>query len=188
MSDTQIPRVGRAGAGQEQPAFEDFFVRTRDRVLRSALAASGGQHDVEDAVAEAYARALARWADVATHPAPEAWVMRTAINLLHDRHRSRERFIRAYPRLVTDEPREDPVMSIDPVVLAAIRRLPARQREVLALRVLMDLSAETTGQALGISTQSVGTHLHRALVALRCTFNSAGDTSTTDISQGRNEQ
>ncbi len=178
MTGTDLPR-GLHGIGQqEESSFEDFFVCTRDRVLRAALAASGGELDVEDAVAEAYTRALARWTDVSTHPAPEAWVMRTALNLLHDRHRHRQRVVRAYPHLVRDEIHVDPVMSVDPTVLAAIRQLPTRQREVLALRILMDLSAERTAQALGISSQSVGTHLHRALAALRRTFDSAG-TSTS---------
>ena len=167
---------GPGPTGQE--AFEAFFARTRDRVLQSTLAAFGGEYDTEDAVAEAYARALARWADVSAHAAPEAWVMRTAVNLLRDRHRGRLRALRSFPRLVSDGVVEAPVAGIDPVVLAAIRRLPARQREVLALRVLLDLSAESTASALGISAQSVGTHLHRALAALRRTFASAGSSPT----------
>lgn len=179
MTGTDFPRRLEATEQSAEAAFEAFFVRTRDRVLRSALAASGGEHDVEDAVAEAYARSFARWSDVSTHPAPEAWVMRTAINLLHDRRRRSDRAVRTFPRLVRGDGYVDPMTSVDPTVLAAIRELPTRQREVLALRVLMDLSADTTARTLGISTQSVGTHLHRALAALRRTLDSAGTSPST---------
>jgi RNA polymerase sigma-70 factor (ECF subfamily) len=172
---------GPAHPGAE--SFEAFFLRTRDRVLRSALATSGGEYDIEDAVAEAYARALARWSEVSVHPAPEAWVMRTAVNLLRDRHRRGERAVRVFPRLVTGDALPVQGETVDPAVMAAIRKLPTRQREVLAMRVLMDLSAETTASALGISTQSVGTHLHRALVALRRTFDSAGSSPVTHNDQ-----
>lgn len=174
MSGADSPGELSLVGQREVESFESFFLRTRDRVLRSALAASGGEGDVEDAVAEAYARALERWVEVSEHPAPQAWVMRTAVNLLHDRRRHRDRAVRAYPRLVSTDSYETRVPAVDPAVSAAIRRLPTRQREVLALRILMDLSADTTAEVLGISSQSVGTHLHRALAALRRTLDSAG--------------
>ena len=173
MTLTTTPGPDGASGRREHEPFEAFFLRTRDRVLRSAQAVAGGDHDVEDAVAEAFARALARWADVSAHPAPGAWVMRTAVNLLRDRHRSRVRSLRILPRMAADQVVAAPAAPVDPTVLAAIRRLPERQREVLALRVLMDLSAESTAQALGISAQSVGTHLHRALATLRRTLSPA---------------
>lgn len=51
-------------------------------------------------------------------------------------------------------------------VLAALRALPTRQREVLALRYYLDLSEAEIAQSLGISTGSVKTHAHRGLAAL----------------------
>lgn len=57
--------------------------------------------------------------------------------------------------------------SVDPALLEAVRSLPERQREVVALRVLLDLSAEQTAEVLGIDPGTVGTHLRRALAGLR---------------------
>jgi RNA polymerase sigma factor (sigma-70 family) len=51
-------------------------------------------------------------------------------------------------------------------VLAALRTLPDRQREVLALRYYMDLSEAEIAVTLGISPGSVKTHAHRGLAAL----------------------
>ena len=52
-------------------------------------------------------------------------------------------------------------------LLAALGRLPRRQREVLTLRYYADLSEAQIADALSISTGSVKAHAHRGLTALR---------------------
>jgi RNA polymerase sigma factor (sigma-70 family) len=52
-------------------------------------------------------------------------------------------------------------------VLTALRRLPARQREVIVLRVFLDLDIDTTARQLGIAPGTVRAHLSRAMTALR---------------------
>ncbi len=54
----------------------------------------------------------------------------------------------------------------DDRVLAALRSLPDRQREVLALRYYLDLSEAEIAATLGISAGSVKTHAHRGLATL----------------------
>ena len=51
-------------------------------------------------------------------------------------------------------------------VLAALRALPDRQRECLALRYYLELSEAEIAAALGISAGSVKTHTHRGIAAL----------------------
>jgi RNA polymerase sigma factor (sigma-70 family) len=51
-------------------------------------------------------------------------------------------------------------------VMAALRRLPSRQREALVLRFYLDLSAEEAGTAMGIGPSSVRSATHRALASL----------------------
>jgi len=48
-----------------------------------------------------------------------------------------------------------------------LRRLPARQRQVLALRLILDLDTSGTAQVLGITPNTVMAHMTRALAALR---------------------
>ena len=52
-------------------------------------------------------------------------------------------------------------------VLAVVRRLPRRQRDCLALRYLLELSVAEIADTLGLSPNSVKTHLKRGLAALR---------------------
>jgi RNA polymerase sigma-70 factor (sigma-E family) len=51
-------------------------------------------------------------------------------------------------------------------VLAALRKLPTRQRECLMLRYYLDLSEADIAATLGISAGSVKTHTHRGMAAL----------------------
>jgi RNA polymerase sigma factor (sigma-70 family) len=50
--------------------------------------------------------------------------------------------------------------------VAAVRRLPRRQREVLALRYFADLPEHETAQAMGVSHGTVKSTTARALAAL----------------------
>lgn len=52
-------------------------------------------------------------------------------------------------------------------LVEGLRRLPRRQREVVALRYLADVSEAETARLLGCSTGTVKTHAHRGLAALR---------------------
>ena len=147
--------------------FEVFYAASKDRVLRAVVASTGDAHDAEDCTAEAFARAYSHWEDVRGRAAPAAWVVRTAVNLHIDRHRHHQRTVRLLPALAEDDHVSAPPLPIDPNLLRALRALPQRQRQVVALRVLLGLSGEQAAVELGISAGSVGTHLHRALTALR---------------------
>lgn len=48
--------------------------------LRTVLISVGDRDKAQDLVAEAFARACASWRKVSRHPAPAAWVVRTALN------------------------------------------------------------------------------------------------------------
>lgn len=150
-----------------EDAFEAFYGGSKDRVLRAVIASTGDAHDAEDCTAEAFARAYSRWAEVRGCRSPAAWVVRTAVNLHIDRYRRHQNTLRLLPALAGDEVAAEPPPPLDPALLGALTSLPERQRQVVALRVLLGLSGEETALELGISAGSVGTHLHRALGALR---------------------
>jgi RNA polymerase sigma-70 factor (ECF subfamily) len=144
--------------------FEAFYAESRDPVYRAVVLATRRPDRAEEAVAEAFARALARWGDVSHHPNPRAWVIRTALNQFVSGWRIWHREAREMPDVmaVPDETR-----SLDPFLLRHLWRLPRRQREVVACRVLLDLDTRQTAEALGMAGGTVGVHLGRALATLR---------------------
>lgn len=150
--------------------FGEFYAARKDAVLRAVLAATGNRSGAEDAVAEAFTRAYARWEHVAAHPSPTGWVIRTALNAYRSwwRRLRRERPSDsvAGPQQQTEQwlPGSE-VLDLD--LRRLVADLPRRQREVVALRVLANLSAQEVGAVLGIETATVHVHLHRALQALR---------------------
>jgi RNA polymerase sigma-70 factor (ECF subfamily) len=152
--------------------FDEFYRGARNRCYRAILASIGDSDAAAEAMAEAMVRALARWDRLSSHPNPEAWVVRTAVNV----HRS---WWRRWRRSLTLRPDRDAVPDVaapfDEDLLGALRDLPRRQREVVALRVLLDLSTNDTAAELKIAPGTVTAHLHRALEHLRRALNSAGD-------------
>ena len=56
---------------------------------------------------------------------------------------------------------------VDPQIMAALMRLPARQRQVVALRLILDMDTARTSAVLGIAPGTVMAHLGRAMAALR---------------------
>ncbi len=56
---------------------------------------------------------------------------------------------------------------IDPRIMASLMRLPARQRQVVALRLILDLDTGSTAEVLGIAPGTVMSHLGRAIAELR---------------------
>ena len=156
--------------GTRRLDFAEFYRRSRDDCLRTVLISLGDQDTAQELVAEAFARACASWRTVSRHPAPAAWVVRTALNMNISRWRRRRREVAVPdPSVVADLPANDGVAnsSVDPRIMAALMRLPVRQRQVVALRLLLDLDTRGTAEVLGIAPNTVMAHMAHALAALR---------------------
>jgi RNA polymerase sigma-70 factor (sigma-E family) len=150
---------------RDETGFVEFFQESWDPCLRAVAAITGDMLRAEDQVAEAFARAWGSWRKVSRHPAPRAWVVRTALNAGASWWRRRARELPLVDHDVAAP--GSPGAGLDAAVLTALRRLPVRQREVIVLRVFLDLDVETTARQLGIAPGTVRAHLARAVAALR---------------------
>jgi RNA polymerase sigma-70 factor (sigma-E family) len=158
----------KRGVEQGPGEFAEFYLTSRDGCLRAVYASVGDHSLAEELVAEAFARAWASWRKVHRHPAPQAWVVRTALNTHVSWWRRRRREVAWNGQDVASTvAAADAVTLLDEQVLAALRGLPTRQREVIALRVFLDLDTETTARTLGIAPGTVTAHLSRAVATLR---------------------
>ena len=156
--------------GTQRPDFAEFYRTARDECLRTVLVSVGDLDTAQELVAEAFARACASWRTVGRHPAPAAWVVRTALNANVSRWRRRRREISVPdPGMVADLPALSAASAgpVDPRIMAALMRLPVRQRQVVALRLILDLDTSGTADMLGITPNTVMAHMARALAALR---------------------
>jgi RNA polymerase sigma-70 factor (sigma-E family) len=140
-------------------------------LVRLASLLLGDRESSEEVVQDAFVRMQLRWGglrDLDKAPAyARSAVLNGARSLLRkrkvrDRHAERRTVIGVAPSaesgaLMTEEHQR---------VVAALRRLPDRQREALALRFYLDLSEADIAAAMGVSTGSVKTHVHRGLAAL----------------------
>lgn len=154
--------------------FAEFYAGNKDRCLRAAIAYGMAPDRAEDAVAEAFSRAWSRWHSVRTAESPRAWVLRTAINADISWWRRRRREVVTEPPELAAEPTD---LTGGTVLIAAVRRLPPRQREVVVHRYLLDLDTATTARALGIAPGTVAASLHHALAKLRADLTTEGSHS-----------
>jgi RNA polymerase sigma-70 factor (sigma-E family) len=148
--------------------FLEFYNGSKDRCLRSVVGLGLRPDEAEEALAEAYMRAWSRWATVSNHQAPEAWVVRTAVNanISWWRRRRREHAVADVPDQAADHHGATrDAQHLD--LIAAMRGLPRAQRQVVVMRYLLDLTTDQTAQELGIAPGTVASHLHRGLAALR---------------------
>lgn len=148
--------------------FAEFYQASYRRMVALVAAMTGDRCQAEDIAQEAYARALARWPQVARYDLPEAWVRRVAIRLTVDALRRMGRAMRLSARLAAGErggaqPPRDPGDPLAATALSvALMRLPLPQRQALVLYYLADLPVEQIARDCGVSPSTVRNRLAAA--------------------------
>ena len=147
----------------EQTEFAEFFRASWEPCLRAVVAVVGRPQMAEDQVAEAFSKAWGSWRKVRRHPAPRAWVVRTALNTGASWWRLRRRELPLADHDLTAP--GDLGGGLDATLLTALWRLSPRQREVIALRIFLDLDTDIIARQLGIEAGTVRMHLSRRCAA-----------------------
>ena len=164
---------GGSGGAAPETDFDDLFRSVWPRAVVAARRIVGPGGDPEGIAAEALTRAFDRWPSVRRHPAPEAWVLRVTINLSLDRVRHQTRVGVTVQLSAHDQVPGDVVEGFDEstvvrlALCAALRELPEKQRNAVALRYLGGCVEEDIAAAMMISPGTVRTHLKRGLEKLR---------------------
>ncbi len=176
--DTSMTDLTARAVRGQPAAIESLLREIRPMVVRYCRARLGqvsGHYQVADDVAQevciAVLTALPRYKDMGRPFA--SFVFGIAAHKLADARRTAARL--AIPTEDLPDGPDDGPGPEDRVVAdleaqrtrALLARLPAHQRELLVLRILTGLSAEETGQALGMSAGAVRVAQHRALARLR---------------------
>ena len=140
--------------------FEAFYAREYRPLLALTYVLSGSRSLAEDLAQEAMAAAYRHWSKVSVMESPAGYVRRTAANLAASAVRRRLAEATALFRLQSQRP---PVEADDPdeQFWAAVRRLPTRQAQAVALRYIYDCPVAEVASVMGISEGAAKAHLFR---------------------------
>ncbi|MDQ3465037.1 MAG: SigE family RNA polymerase sigma factor [Actinomycetota bacterium] len=147
----------------EERDFAEFYAATNRAATAQVYAMVGNWHEAQEAVQEAYARALARWRQVSTYDDPLAWVRTVAYRVSVSRWRKAKRLVFSidHDTAGVPEPMENHV-----ALVAGLQQLPAAQREALVLHYLADLPVARIAAQLGVPEGTVKARLSRGRSAM----------------------
>ena len=138
-------------------------------LIRLAVVMLGDRPAAEDVVQDAFTGLYRRWAKLADPGKALPYLRSATINGCRNELRRRVRARRRPPEPVTDTASAEFAALVGEEhreVLAALRRLPSRQREALVLRFYLDLTEPEIATAMGISPGTVKSTTARGLAAL----------------------
>lgn len=148
-------------------AWEDVYTGQYRRLVALVAVVAGTRAEAEEAVQEAFVRALGlagRRVDD-----PEAWIYRVAVNHVRSRWRRLTSARRHAARFAAEEITDDRAPNADQrmALVAALRQLPLAQREALALHYMADLSVADIAIRTQVPVGTVKARLSRGRDALR---------------------
>ncbi|WP_433060328.1 SigE family RNA polymerase sigma factor [Dactylosporangium sp. CS-033363] len=149
----------------ERDVIGQVYAACFQRLVVQLYAVTGDLGEAQEAVQEAFVRAIGNARTFRGLDNPEAWLCRVAINVSRSRYRRRvflENVLRrAGPEPVVPDPSPEHV-----ALMAGLRRLPAGQRHAIALHYLADRPVDEVAEILGVSIGTVKSRLSRGRLAL----------------------
>ena len=144
----------------ERVSFEDLYVKDYQAVVGLAFALSGSRWLAEDLAQEAFLAAHRNWPRVSAYDQPGAWVRRVVANLSVSAFRRRVVEAKALLRIAPGD--RDPLPELpaeDAEFWDAVRSLPRRQSQAVALHYLEDLPVAEVATILDMAPGTVKKHL-----------------------------
>ena len=135
------------------------------RLVGQLVGVTGDPAEAEDAVMEAFARAAPGRSSFHDADNPEAWLRTVAVNVARSRWRRVLRWTHLVPSLARSEAYAD-LPEDHLALMAALRQLPAAQREAIALHHLADLPVADVARETGVPEGTVKARLSRGRAAL----------------------
>jgi RNA polymerase sigma-70 factor (ECF subfamily) len=152
------------------PAFADVVAEHLDAVYRYLVWLTGDRSAAEDLAAETFEKAFRSWRRYdPRRGAPRTWLCRIAHSAAVDWFRAearRRRREETWSRDAAEAEEAAFAEGLSPALERALRTLSPAEREVVALRVLLELDGPSAARVLGISQTACSTRLSRALKRL----------------------
>ena len=151
-------------------ALEVLYRAEYTGMVRLACTFVASDAEAEEIVQDSFVAMHTNWRTLRDRGKALWYLRQCVVNRSRSVIRHRMVVDRKAPQLMPDMPSaEQGAMALleRSAVIAALHKLPARQREVLVLRFYADLSEAQIASALGISRGTVKSHAARAMTALR---------------------
>jgi RNA polymerase sigma-70 factor (sigma-E family) len=167
----------------EEREFREFVAARSRSLLHTAYLLTGDWEQGRDLVQTALASTARRWSRLRDRQQPETYVRRAMYHAQVDRFR----LLSWGKETVTDRLPDPPGQAVDWAdiviqrqdIMAALRRLPKRQRAVIVLRYFEDRPDHEIAEILGVAQGTVRSQTHKALASLRAAFAEAEQSATT---------
>lgn len=161
---------GQSSTWDADAAVEELYAAHYRRLVRLSVLLVRDRETAEEVVQDSFVAMHGRWRSLREPDKGLAYLRQTVVN--RSRSVLRHRGVQAAytPPASADRPGADEEALASERrarVLDALRGLPDRQREVLALRYYLDLSEAEIAESLGISRGAVKSHASRGVAALR---------------------
>jgi len=146
----------------EGESLRDLYDGCYRRLVSQLFAICGNLGEAEDAVQEAFVRAVEKPRRFDRVENPEAWLRTVALNVVRSRYRRITRFHGLLAKAAIPSPGSAPGLSPDHVALVeALRQLPYEQREAITLHHIVDLPVREIAVQLGVPEGTVKARLTR---------------------------
>jgi RNA polymerase sigma-70 factor (sigma-E family) len=162
--------VHDASAWDADVAVEELYAGHYRRLVRLAVLLVRDVETAEEVVQDSFVAMHGRWRRLREPDKGLAYLRQTVVNRSRSVLRHRAVQARHLSPVGADHPGADEAVVATERrtrVLDALRALPTRQREVLALRYYLDLSEAQIAETLGISRGAVKSHASRGAASLR---------------------
>lgn len=148
--------------------FRDYVLARRGALMRTAYLLTGERERAEDLVQTALAKAYVAWRRVRSVDDPDGYVARILINA-HISEQRRRRVREWLPGDLPEQAQADRAEALADrgVLMAALSKLPPRQRAVVVLRFWEDRSESSVAEMLGCTVGTVRSQAFRGLTRLR---------------------
>ncbi|MGI9601505.1 MAG: sigma-70 family RNA polymerase sigma factor [Acidimicrobiales bacterium] len=141
----------------------DTVYRAEHRGLVSlGYVLTGDRAVAEDLAADAFLAAYRNWGRIGSYDDPRAWLRRVVVNRSVSRVRRLAVEARGLARLRSRSVAVVELPEGDEQLWSAVRTLPKRQAQLIALRYVLDLPEAEAAECLDISRETARTHLKRA--------------------------
>jgi RNA polymerase sigma-70 factor (sigma-E family) len=153
----------------EDDGFTAFVIARQRALQRIAWLLTGDWAAAEDLVSQALAKVWQHWSRIQRHDDPHVYACRVLVNAHASAWRRAWRRELPYSDVPDRGGWDEPSTTVDTrrALLDALGRLPRRQREVLVLRYLEDLSEVQTADIMGVAVGTVKSASAAALARLR---------------------